>query len=161
MTEGEPTGKTARLSAAARRIQIMERAGGCCEYCRSQQSLSHDDFAVEHIQPRAEGGADAPDNLALSCQACNNRKFTATRATDPLTGEPAPLFHPRQQEWSEHFAWTEDFAQVFGLTETGRATVDRLQLNRAGLVNLRRALRVAGKHPPEFQEQTPSQNQPS
>ncbi len=37
---------------------------------------------------------------------------------------------------------------VLGLISIGRATVEKLQLNRAGLVNLRRILVEAGEHPP-------------
>lgn len=147
---------TAPRIGKSRREQIASRAGRCCEYCRSQEQLSHDDFAVEHIQPRAAGGTDALENLAFCCQGCNSRKFTATSAVDPATGNDAPLFHPRRQSWAEHFAWTDDFAQVSGLTATGRATVEKLQINRPRLVNLRRALRLAGAHPPpDHLEHTP------
>jgi hypothetical protein len=48
----------------------------------------------------------------------------------------------------DHFAWSDDFTLVIGLTPTGRATVEKLQLNRSGLVNLRRVLRAVGEHPP-------------
>jgi hypothetical protein len=34
------------------------------------------------------------------------------------------------------------------LTPTGRATVEKLQLNREGVVNLRQVMAMAGKHPP-------------
>jgi hypothetical protein len=38
------------------------------------------------------------------------------------------------------------------MTAVGRATIVRLQLNRAGLVNQRRVLRAMGEHPPpQFQ----------
>lgn len=134
---------------ATEREQIARRAHFCCEYCWSQRELSHDDFSIEHILPRAAGGADSLDNLALSCQGCNNRKFTAVSATDPVTGLVVPLYHPRQDHWEEHFCWDEDFANLLGLTPKGRATIERLDLNRPRLVNLRRALTLAGKHPPE------------
>ena len=65
-----------------------------------------------------------------------------------LTGEDAPLFHPRRQRWDEHFAWEEGFDVVIGLTPAGRATVVALRLNREGLVNFRRVLYAQGKHPP-------------
>lgn len=65
-----------------------------------------------------------------------------------MTGEIAPLYHPRQQKWGEHFAWNEDFTHIVGLTPTGRATVEALQLNRDGVVSLRRVLYAAGEHPP-------------
>ncbi|WP_235526708.1 hypothetical protein [Nostoc piscinale] len=68
---------------------------------------------------------------------------------EPLTGETVPLYHPRQQLWNENFAWNHDFTLVIGLTPTGRATVETLQLNREGVVNLRRVLYAMGEHPPE------------
>jgi hypothetical protein len=58
------------------------------------------------------------------------------------------LFNPRRDKWTTHFAWTDDATQVLGLTAIGRATVEALQLNRAALINLRRALIKAGEHPP-------------
>ena len=70
-------------------------------------------------------------------------------AVDPLTKQPAPLFHPREQLWLEHFGWNEDFTLVIGLTPTGRATLATLQLNRPGVINLREVLYLVGKHPPE------------
>ena len=60
-----------------------------------------------------------------------------------------PLYHPRRQRWGDHFAWSDDFTRVIGLTATGRATVVLLQLNRETLINLREALVVLGQHPPE------------
>ena len=59
-----------------------------------------------------------------------------------------PLFHPREQRWEEHFTWNSDFTLIIGLTPTGRATISALQLNRSGLVNLRRVLYAIGEHPP-------------
>jgi hypothetical protein len=85
--------------------------------------------------------------LAWSCQGCNNRKYTSVEALDPVSGETVPLYHPRRQRWYEHFAWNEDYTVVLGLTPTGRTTVEKLQLNRAGVVNLRRVLHHIGAHP--------------
>jgi hypothetical protein len=107
---------------------------------------------VEHILPSSHGGSDDPDNLALSCQGCNNFKFTATTAVDPVSGERVVLLHPRRDRWLAHFAWSEDWTEMVGMTAVGRATIVRLQLNRAGLVNQRRVLRAMGEHPPpQFQ----------
>ena len=65
-----------------------------------------------------------------------------------MTGEKAPLYHPRQHNWSEHFVWNHDYTLLIGITPTGQATVEKLQLNRQGVVNLRHALRGIGEHPP-------------
>jgi hypothetical protein len=61
--------------------------------------------------------------------------------------ELASLFHPRSQNWDKHFAWNENFTIVIGLTPTGRATIERLQLNRVGVVNLRQVLAAINQHP--------------
>src|SRR5438874_918388 len=72
----------------------------------------------------------------------------ARRARNLQTGRVVALFHPRRQRWTRHFAWSEDFLVIIGRTATGRATVEALQLNRPELLNLRRALRTIGEHPP-------------
>jgi hypothetical protein len=127
---------------------VAERACGCCEYCHSQVIFSPDPFSVEHVLPRARGGSSSLDNLAFSCQGCNNRKYTSTDAIDPASGALAPIYHPRQHVWSDHFVWNEGFSLLIGLTPTGRATIAKLELNRPGLVNLRRVLHEVGEHPP-------------
>jgi hypothetical protein len=65
-----------------------------------------------------------------------------------MTGLPAALFNPREQAWSEHFAWSEGYTTVRGLTPVGRATVTTLRLNREGLANMRSALYRILEHPP-------------
>jgi hypothetical protein len=127
---------------------VIERAQGCCEYCRSQARFATQSFSVEHIIPHSCGGKDTLENLAVACQGCNNHKYTKTKGRDPITVEIVPLFNPRYQRWREHFVWNADFTQIIGLTPTGRATIDALQLNRIGLINLRRVLYSVGEHPP-------------
>jgi HNH endonuclease len=129
---------------------IKQRSGGCCEYCLSQIAYSPDPFSIEHIIPRSKGGTNDLDNLAIACQGCNNFKYSHVSAIDPITGESAPLYHPRQDRWPEHFTWSNDHAQLIGLTMIGRATIERLQLNREGVVNLRQLLCTVGQHPPTF-----------
>lgn len=127
---------------------VLERARGCCEYCRSQARFATQSFSTEHIIPRHWGGATTLDNLALACQGCNNHKYTKIEEHDPVSDKVVSLYHPRQQRWHDHFAWNDDFTLVIGLTPTGRATIKALQLNREELVNLRRVLYAMGEHPP-------------
>jgi len=134
--------------SATQRAGVRERAKGCCEYCQSQEQYSPDSFSVEHIVPISKGGKSDLSNLAFACQGCNNRKYTSTESADPVNRETVPLFHPRQHLWSDHFAWSDDGMFILGLTPIGRAAVEMLQLNRSGLVNLRRVLFEAGEHPP-------------
>jgi hypothetical protein len=131
------------------RTLVAERARGCCEYCCSQARFATQTFSVEHVQPRNRGGATVEDNLALSCQGCNNHKYNKTEGVDPVSGASVALFHPRSDRWDAHFAWSHDTTQLLGLTPKGRATVAALRLNREGVVNLRRVLYAAGEHPPE------------
>jgi 5-methylcytosine-specific restriction endonuclease McrA len=135
---------------SALKAQVAQRAAGCCEYCRSQARFAMQPFSTEHITPRSQEGDNTLDNLAWACQGCNNHKYNKTHFSDPVTGEQVPLFHPRRQRWQDHFAWNADCTLVVGMTPTGRATVVALQLNRPGLVNLRRILAAAGEHPPQM-----------
>ena len=63
------------------------------------------------------------------------------------------LFHPRHQVWNDHFIWSNDGCRIIGITETGRATVNRLDLNdevrsEAEIVRARQAWVRVGWHPP-------------
>lgn len=136
-----------RVPAEQRRT-VAARARGCCEYCRSQARFGLESFSVDHIVPRNVGGATALDNLAWCCQGCNNHKYAKTHARDPVTKEIVSLYHPRQQRWRDHFAWSDDFTLIIGLTPIGRATIEALQMNRKPIINLRRVLYAMREHPP-------------
>lgn len=128
---------------------VYYRAKGRCEYCRSPAAFAHQNFSLEHVQPRSRRGKTNLSNLALSCQGCNNHKYNRTKAWDVVTGRLVELFNPRRHRWPEHFAWVDGGTIVVGLTPIGRATVIALHLNREPLVNLRRVLVKAGEHPPD------------
>ncbi len=136
-----------QITSAIRKM-VAERAKECCEYCQSQLFFSPDPFVVEHIIPKSRGGTNELDNLAFACQGCNGIKYNKVAEVDPTTDETVPLFHPRQDKWSDHFVWSKEFTLIIGVTPTGRATIEALQLNRAGVVNLRKVLFSMGEHPP-------------
>lgn len=140
MSERRPSARDKRVAA--------ERAGRRCEYCRSPIDFCPDPFSLEHIIPRVEGGSHSLSNLAFSCLGCNNFKHTHTRAVDTATGEIVRLYHPRRDRWAAHFGWSEEFTLIVGHTPIGRATIQRLQLNRPGVINLRRVLLHFNEHPP-------------
>jgi hypothetical protein len=95
------------------------------------------------------------ENLAYSCQGCNNFKYNHTEAIDPGSGIKVPLFNPRKQFWPEHFGWDENYSIVVGLSPSGRATVERLKLNREGVINLRISLFKENLHPPPIHKVNP------
>ncbi|MCB0200748.1 MAG: HNH endonuclease [Anaerolineae bacterium] len=129
---------------------VIARAQNRCEYCQSPAEYATDTFAVDHIRPVSRGGTNDLDNLALACTGCNGRKYNKQDALDPAGGELVSLFDPRSQNWTEHFCWSEDYSRILGLTPTGRATVEALQLNRIGVVNIRKVLFLIDKHPPDL-----------
>ena len=53
---------------------------GKCIFCRRRLALAldrderHPTATVEHILPRAHGGTDALENLAVACRRCNGGK---------------------------------------------------------------------------------------
>ena len=141
-----------RISANTQRA-VIERAQGRCEYCQSRADYTTEPFAVEHIMPVSRGGTSALDNLAFSCSGCNGHKYNRTEAPDSTDRILVPLYNPRQQRWQDHFCWSDDHTQIIGLTPTGRATVEALQMNRIGLVNIRQVLYLIGKHPPQLSEE--------
>ncbi len=77
-------------------------------------------------------------NPALACQGCNSHKYNKLEAQNPTTGAVVHLYHPRKDSWEDHFAWDSGFSLIIGLTTVGRATGQLLQLNRRGVVNVRR-----------------------
>ncbi len=133
---------------AKNRHFIIERAEGRCEYCQSWVEYATQSFDVDHIIPISRGDLSSLENLAYACSGCNRHKFNRLTGFDPVEGNEVALFHPRHERWQDHFGWSEDYTLIIGITPIGRATVDALQLNRNGVINLRKLLRLIGKHPP-------------
>lgn len=130
------------------RRRVAERAGRLCEYCQSQEVVLGMPFEIEHIVPLSAGGETEDGNLCLACPRCNRYKGMRVEATDQETGLMSPLFNPRQDRWSEHFAWSANGLHIVGLTPTGRATIDALQMNNPFLLRARQLWIASGWHPP-------------
>ncbi len=110
------------------RDRVRQRAGHRCEYCRLRQVHSPSPrHQIEHIVPLKHHGSDEEGNLALACAQCNLGKSSNLTGIDSVSGGIVPLFNPRTQIWDEHF--TYEGAWILGLTPTGRATVDVLNIN--------------------------------
>lgn len=130
---------------AGLRAKVVQRAGNRCEYCRLSQKGQEATFHIDHIVPVAAGGQTHLENLALACVSCSLRKGARRTACDPLTGNEALLFHPREQSWDKHFAWRGN--RAMGISPNGRATVDLLKMNRVIAVAIRKEERFHGRHP--------------
>ena len=123
----------------ADRQAVRDRAGDRCEYCLlRQEHFAAYRHQIEHIVPRKHGGDDSLQNLALACIRCNLGKGPNLTGIDQQTGEVVELFHPRRDDWNEHFTIRD--AEIVGQTPCGRATVGVLNMNEEPRLLLRREL---------------------
>jgi hypothetical protein len=51
---------------------VLDRDGWTCAYC------GHEATEVDHVDPRARGGATKPHNLVAACRLCNKTKGVRT-----------------------------------------------------------------------------------
>ena len=121
-----------------RRRLVRARASEHCEYCLIPESLTLASHWVDHIVAEKHGGHTEESNLALSCVLCNQHKGSDLTSIDPQSGQITPLFHPRRDQWFDHFRLVE--ANIEPLTPIGRVTVRLLQLNQPDRVEERRLL---------------------
>ena len=126
------------------RQAVIAAAQGHCAYCLSPEQMMGVAFEIDHVIPRSAGGRTQLDNLCSSCPTYNRHKAKRLTARDPLSRRLVTLFHPKQDLWSHHFAWSADGVQIIGLTPTGRATVEALRCNRPAMILLRRYWRATG-----------------
>lgn len=128
------------------RRRVRERAGGRCEYCRLHSDDTLLPFEPDHIIARKHGGETSEENLAWACFLCNRFKGSDIASIDPATGRVQGLFHPRAQDWYEHFR-LEETGQIVPLTREGRATVALLRFNLPEQIESRKLLAEAGRYP--------------
>jgi hypothetical protein len=138
----------ARIASSLRQ-KIAAAAQYRCGYCKTQEPVIGMPLEIDHIVPEGFGGDSAESNLWLACPRCNRYKGMQTHGHDPITGEEFPLFHPRKQQWEEHFQWTQGGLYIDGRTPIGRATVHALNMNNAYIVRARSAWIKVGWHPPD------------
>ena len=137
--------KRSHIPAKLRSL-VIERAKGCCEYCLLSQDYAIATHHLDHLLALKHGGRTKIENLAFVCARCNRRKGSDIASIDPADGTLVMLFNPREQVWREHF--TLDGAVLVGLTPSGRATVELLQMNHPARIAMRRKLMDSGLYPP-------------
>ena len=118
------------------RERVRKRAESRCEYCGAHEGRgARLRFHIEHIIARQHGGGDKLENLALACHLCNAHKGPNLTGIDPATGDIVPLFHPRRDRWTEHFANVA--GEILAHTAIGRATIAVLDMNHPARIALR------------------------
>jgi hypothetical protein len=124
------------------RIQVRQRAGARCEYCRKPEGYSAYPHHADHIIAVKHEGRTELDNLAWACFQCNTNKGSDLTTFDPDTSALVRIFNPRTQRWNEHFRFDE--AAIIGLTPVGRATCQLLQMNHPDQLETRLRLMQSG-----------------
>jgi hypothetical protein len=135
---------TAYIVPSLRRL-VIERASQRCEYCLLHRNYGITPHEVDHIYAQKHGGQTNEENLCLSCFECNRYKGSDICSLDPLTGEVVALFHPRREQWSQHFAVKTGVIEP--LTPQGRVTVRLLRLNDEERVLERHRLITLKRYP--------------
>jgi 5-methylcytosine-specific restriction endonuclease McrA len=128
---------------AGTRDAVRRRAVHRCEYCLLRQQHTDIVHQIEHIVAKQHGGRDEMDNLALACRRCNLQKGPNLTGIDPMSAKTVRLFHPRSDQWSQHFQFRG--TRIEGLTPTGRATVFLLAMNDDRRMELRSELLAQGE----------------
>jgi hypothetical protein len=90
-------------------------------------------------------GRPTADNLGLACLDCNRFKGSDIASLDPASGELVRLFHPRTDEWSDHFEVAQ--GRIVPLTPIARATERLLKLNLPERIEVRSLLARAHLYP--------------
>jgi hypothetical protein len=86
--------------------------------------------------------------MSLSCPECNAYKGSDIASLDrELDDALTPLFHPRRDNWAEHFSLDIDTGRIDPLTGVGRVTVFLLRLNDHDRVVDRKLLIDAQRYP--------------
>lgn len=130
---------------------LLERFHGKCAYCESR-IVAGDSADLENYRPKSRYWWLAYDweNLLVACPACNRAKADrfplqdeSKRAKEPtdLEVELPLLLNPCQDQPAEHLVFADD-GKVYSSTERGQASIDTLQLNRAGLIQERQNIQV-------------------
>ena len=125
-----------QVTAELRRL-VRQRAGNRCEYCLLAEADSLSSHQMDHILARKHGGETTPENLALSCVCCNQRKGSDASSMDLETGKLTTLFNPRHDPWAAHFRVAG--ARIVPLTATGRVTARLLGFNHPARILEREA----------------------
>lgn len=131
------------ISASLRKTVIL-RAKNRCEYCRLSQKGQEATFHIDHIYPVVLSGETTEENLGLACVFCSLRKNAKEKAIDFKTNKEVSLFHPRKDVWKDHFIWRG--VKIEGITDTVRATVKALNLNRPLILAIREEEKLLGRH---------------
>lgn len=127
------------------RKKVAERALFKCEYCLIREEDMVFPYQIDHIISKKHKGGSEMDNLAFACSMCNQFKGTDIASCLTPNGAVIPLFHPRKQDWEDHFKYLN--GEILAKTEVGEATAQLLHFNSSDRIMLRKLLEQVGRYP--------------
>ena len=124
---------------------VKERADQLCEYCLTAELDSFLGFDIDHIISEKHGGPTILDNLAFACVFCNQAKGSDIGSIYWESNEYVRLFHPRRDQWSDHFQFVG--RRIEALTPIGKVTARLLKFNGSTRIQEREILTSIGRFP--------------
>lgn len=58
------------------RKNVWLRDEGKCQYC--SKAINSNEFTIDHVKPKCDGGQSSWDNVVVSCYKCNQKKGQKT-----------------------------------------------------------------------------------
>jgi 5-methylcytosine-specific restriction endonuclease McrA len=68
--------KVFRRGVSFNRRNVYLRDRGCCQYCGNR--VPSNEFTLEHVIPKSQGGRTTWENIVVACIPCNRRKGDRT-----------------------------------------------------------------------------------
>src|SRR5262245_18313289 len=127
------------------RQQVIDRAGGVCEYGHLPHSAYPVPFEIDHDMAVQHRGKTVLSNLALASHHDNGHQGPNIAGIDPVSRKLTRRFNPRRHQWHHHFHY--DGPVLVGKTAIGRTTVVVLAMNDPVMVALRQELIDQGLFP--------------
>ncbi len=127
------------------RRMVFQKAKQKCEYCLIHKDDTFFGCQVDHIIAEKHGGATTFENLALACTICNRAKGSDIATL--VAGELVRLFHPRLDQWHEHFGIASDGFTIVSNSSIGKATIQLLGFDDSERLLEREMLFESGRYP--------------
>ncbi|HEU4410866.1 MAG TPA: HNH endonuclease signature motif containing protein [Polyangiaceae bacterium] len=121
------------------RAAVRGAFGGRCGDCGVSESFVGGELEIDHVRPQAAGGSDDIENLVYACTTCN--RFKGDYAPAGNAPPSLRLLHPGRDDVEAHIAEASN-GRLVGITPRGWFHIQRLHLNRAQLIELRRLQRA-------------------
>lgn len=105
--------KTPRHGVPYNRQNVYKRDSFRCQYCGRKPA--NDDWSIDHVDPKSQGGVACWENSVTACTACNHKKANRTpeqakmrlrRVTVDSSGKEHVSFYdrPKAPVWSPRYA---------------------------------------------------------